>query len=258
MDIYYSQQGEDLFIYRNFINKNDNEDGIFLELGACDGLVYSNTKFFEDKLNFKGILIEPVKEMYNALIKNRSNNIIYNNIISNDINDLEFLISRNGPVSSVKNNINEQFMNNWHKNSIIRKIKTKKLSDIFLDNKIEYIDFFSLDVEGSELDVLNTINWDKIKIYLICIELDGSNKEKDEKCKTILKNNGFKFKHKMCINEFWLNEDYFRKDLIYKSNNIKFKGDINLYGKHIYLEPHCKSIIEKSMLEYENTLNKFE
>ena len=77
MDIYYSQQGEDLFIYRNFINKNDNKDGIFLELGACDGHVYSNTKFFEDKLNFKGILIEPEKEIImkiisSMLVKNKT------------------------------------------------------------------------------------------------------------------------------------------------------------------------------------------
>ena len=42
---FYSQQGEDFFIYRNFINQ---PNGIFLELGACDGIIYSNTKFFEE------------------------------------------------------------------------------------------------------------------------------------------------------------------------------------------------------------------
>ena len=46
---FYSQQGEDFFIFRNFINL-PTKDGIFLELGACDGLLYSNTMFFEKYL----------------------------------------------------------------------------------------------------------------------------------------------------------------------------------------------------------------
>ena len=75
---FYSQQGEDLLIYRNFINIPV-KDSIFLELGACDGIIFSNTLFFEKYLGFRGILIEPVKEFYDRLIENRPNNICYNN-----------------------------------------------------------------------------------------------------------------------------------------------------------------------------------
>lgn len=248
---YYSQQGEDLFIYRNFINQKCS--GIFLELGACDGNLYSNTKFFEDSLNFKGILIEPVKEMYDRLINNRDNgNYYYNNIISESDSEIELLISGNLPVSSVKKNTSTSFHTQWHTNSITRKIKTKKLSSIFTENKIKYIDLFSLDVEGSELDVLKTINWNEIEIYLICIELDGHDKDKDQKCREILIRNGFTYKHKICINEFWINPNYSRINLLYKrKNNELFNGDLKYYGNHINLEPHCQKIIEKSILEYE-------
>ena len=248
--IFYSQQGEDLLIYRNFINKNV-EDGIFLELGACDGLRYSNTMFFEQFLGFNGILIEPVEEMYEKLNNNRPNNYLYQNAISNNKEDIEFLI--NGPVSGACLHMQNTFINSWHKNSIKRKIKTKKLSDIFNENNIKYIDFFSLDVEGSELDVLNTIDWSKISIYLICIELDNHNIEKNEKCKSILKNNGFIFKTKMCINEFWVNPKYERIDILFDNKKKdKFSGNINDYGIHLYSEPHCKNIIEKSITDYEN------
>ncbi len=55
--MYFSQSGEDEFLNNNyFLNK---KDGIYIELGALDGVLYSNTKFFEDNLNWKGILIEP-------------------------------------------------------------------------------------------------------------------------------------------------------------------------------------------------------
>ncbi len=44
---FHSQQGEDLFIYRNFINNKIN-DGVFIELGACDGLKYQTQCFLNN------------------------------------------------------------------------------------------------------------------------------------------------------------------------------------------------------------------
>jgi FkbM family methyltransferase len=244
---FYSQQGEDLLIYRNFIN-NKLKDGIFLELGACDGLLYSNTLFFEKELGFKGILIEPIKEMYTKLLKNRKGNICYNNAICTNKNDVEILV--NGPVSGIKDSMKDTFIKAWHKKSKKRYIKTKTLSDIFKENNIKYIDLFSLDVEGAELEVLKTINWNEIQIYLICIELDSYNELKNKECRKLLQDNGFIFKVKMCINEFWINPTYFRKDILFTKKNDIFTGNMNDYGKHIYLEPHCKSSIE-------NTINNF-
>ena len=34
---FYSQQGEDLFIYLNYINQR-RDDGVYIEMGACDGV----------------------------------------------------------------------------------------------------------------------------------------------------------------------------------------------------------------------------
>jgi hypothetical protein len=51
MNIFYSQIGEDILIYNNYINKIKN-DGTYIEIGASDGLTYSNTKFFNEKLGF--------------------------------------------------------------------------------------------------------------------------------------------------------------------------------------------------------------
>ena len=210
--IFYSQQGEDLLIYRNFINLPV-KDGIFLELGACDGLKYSNTMFFERYLGFTGILIEPVKNFYTKLIKNRPNNICYNNAISTDKSDVEMFIK--DAVSGIKQHMTKNFIDRWHSKSNTIKVKTKTLSDIFQEKNIKYIDFFSLDVEGGELDVLKTIKWEDINIYLICIELDRHNEKKNKECRQILIDNGFIFKVKMSINEFWLNPNYFRKNILF-------------------------------------------
>ena len=53
--------------------------GFFIECGANDGVNQSNTWYLEKYLNWKGILIEPLKEQFKELIKNRSHkNYFYN------------------------------------------------------------------------------------------------------------------------------------------------------------------------------------
>jgi len=46
--IFYSQLGEDLYIFKNFINKIV-KDGIFIELGALDGIttIFRKTILFQ-------------------------------------------------------------------------------------------------------------------------------------------------------------------------------------------------------------------
>jgi hypothetical protein len=60
----------------NDIFQKDN--GFYIELGANDGITYSNTAFFEYEKNWTGILIEPSISKYEECLKNRSGNIIVN------------------------------------------------------------------------------------------------------------------------------------------------------------------------------------
>jgi hypothetical protein len=53
--MYYSQCEEDIFLNKNYFKNKKN--GTYIELGALDGVLFSNTKFFEDTLNWTGILI---------------------------------------------------------------------------------------------------------------------------------------------------------------------------------------------------------
>ena len=254
--IFNSQLGEDIFIYRNFINQSV-ENGTFVELGACDGVFYSNTAFFEKYLGFKGILIEPIPAMYEKLTMNRKDNILHNNVISQK-KGLVKLFMR-GAVSGIQEHMPDSFIKKWHRKSSTIEVESKTLSEIFSDNNISYIDFLSLDVECGELDVLKTIDWNKISIYLICIELaDHRDSDSNEKCREILRTNGFVFQHKIVINEFWVNPNYFRKGLLYdpshadSSKSNIFSKDLNTYGKHIFLKGELKPKIEASILEYEN------
>ena len=69
------------------------KDGIYIELGACDGILFSNTLFFEKELKFHGILIEPVGKFFSKLLQNRYYNLCYNCAISTEKEDTEILVN---------------------------------------------------------------------------------------------------------------------------------------------------------------------
>ena len=85
---YYSQSKEDIYLNTNYFK--DKKNGTYVELGAVDGVLYSNTKFFQDTLNWKGILIEPSANMFSLLKKNRPNDLVFNEIVSSYTSELEF------------------------------------------------------------------------------------------------------------------------------------------------------------------------
>jgi len=56
----------------------DFRNGAYIELGANDGAFQSNTKWLEDDFGWSGILIEPSFVGYDACLKTRPNNKIFN------------------------------------------------------------------------------------------------------------------------------------------------------------------------------------
>ena len=70
---FYSQCNEDKILYEKYF-KNYTRPGTFLEMGAIDGIRYSNTLYYELNHGWTGILIEPHPIEYMYLLKNRSNN----------------------------------------------------------------------------------------------------------------------------------------------------------------------------------------
>ena len=241
--IYYSQQGEDVYIHNNYINKFC-DDGIFVEIGGMDGIKYSNTKFFEDSLGFKGVLIEPTN-MFINMQKNRQKCDCYNIAVNYNKGKIKFV--GDNATAGITEYMADEFKNFYHKNSYEYYVDCEPFSDILAKSKITYIDLLSIDVEGAEQVVLETMNWD-IPIYVIVIELDGHNKIKDSKCRDILRKNGFIFDIRMCINEFWINKNYSRIHKLYDNTVPKFEfKTIYELGEFRFLSQHVIDKVEKCL-----------
>jgi len=214
--MYYSQCAEDIFLNNNIFKNKKN--GVYIELGALDGILYSNTKFFEDSLNWSGILIEPHPNKFNLLKKNRPNNFLFNSLVSCHIEPLEFryFVEACAAVSGVENTLSQHHFdtyfesdNEWIKSLQQNKIfiKPTTLTEIVKQTDLKHIDLLSLDVEGHEYEVL--LSWDfSIPIDVILIETLGVDPKKDELCREILINNNYKLITKYKHNEIYALDTY--------------------------------------------------
>jgi len=221
--ISYSQCQEDIYILQTFFidqNKGPKRNGIYIELGALDGVLFSNTKMFQDFFDWKGILIEPHPIQYHNLVQNRPNNFLFNDLVSNSTEELKFRYFENihSAVSGVENTLPPDHFAEFfdhrenaglRQNTIMK--RPKSLTDIIKSCHMSYIDFMSLDVEGHELEVL--LSWDfSVPIHVIMIEMLGQNKEKEEQCRYILLSHGYKFHSVFKHNELFVLSGFLYKD----------------------------------------------
>jgi FkbM family methyltransferase len=213
MKYYAHKHGIDKYIHQNLITKSFT-DGTFLELGAIDGVKFSNTKFFEDNMGFnQGVLIEPDPQSFERLKVNRPNCECFHYAIHSSLKEVEFLQSQQNAVGCIDSIASDTFKSRFHKSSQKIKVPSTTLSNILNQSKLKYIDFWSLDVEGSEVECLNSMDWN-IPIGLLCIELHQNINEIIK----ILKAKEFTLLHSFYDgNKLFFNYKYFRKEFF----NIK-------------------------------------
>tara|TARA_X000000950_G_scaffold65785_1_gene80934 strand:+ start:2384 stop:3244 length:861 start_codon:yes stop_codon:yes gene_type:complete len=209
-NLYLSQAGQDKIIYDVFFRKCD-PNGFFVDIGAYDGIEGSNTYFFEKKLNWNGILIEPSRTQFSKLKNNRSNKCI-NTAVSNEKETLEFIDVVEG-YSQMSGLNQEYFRENYklissdiYSDTESYNIETSKFSDLIQEKNIDYL---SIDIEGGELKLLKSIDFNFYKIKVLSVE---NNKPNEIIYHDILAKEGFVF------------FDYYGADEIYfNPNNLNEK-----------------------------------
>jgi len=161
----YSQFGQDIVAYHYVGSK---KNGFFIDIGAHDGIDISNTYAFE-QLGWKGICVEANPDIFEELKKNRKCDT-YNYAVTS-IKD-EYVEFRKAGFLGVI----ESLASSAHKERIgggtdLVKVKTSTFDNLMKNHpSITYIDYLSLDVEGSEMDVLQTIDFSKYKFGILSIE----------------------------------------------------------------------------------------
>jgi FkbM family methyltransferase len=174
---FVSQDGQDKFLEKKIFKGYKN--GVFVDVGAHDGLSINNTIYFEKNNNWSGINIEPNPNVFNRLVKNRPNSINLNYAVSEKEAKLDFMMNTGYTemLSGLKDNYDTKHLQRIErevkihggKNNII-KVTAKRLESILDDNNISKINYLSIDVEGAEFSVIKSINFEKVFIDIIGFE----------------------------------------------------------------------------------------
>lgn len=151
-------------------------DGFFIEAGAEDGIQSSNTKFLEE-IGWKGILIEPSPSNFESCKVNRT--AISLNCALVPFSYAGTHVRGNFGCNSGTDAIfpPPDYLSEEDKQSVLFKyengmmdVVARTLDSIITEMNIEKIDFFSLDVEGSEVDVLGGLDFNRVRPYVFRIE----------------------------------------------------------------------------------------
>ena len=174
---FYSQIGQDKRMDQILQQKRN---GFFIEVGAYDGVAYSNSLFFEQSRGWTGLLIEANPRAYRELLaKDRK---AYSTPACLAINK-NVLIGATFFASGMDGAINEGVASSSAKQEDVYQYPVKANCfplNVMLDAiGVSHVDMFSLDVEGHELAVLKTIDWSRITISLLTVEHNGKKKELD-------------------------------------------------------------------------------
>ena len=175
---YYSANGEDYLLWQFFDFK---ENGLYLDIGAFDGIHFSNTYSFELQ-GWKGVCVEPNPIFFPYLTQNRPASNCLQSACVSDItkSEIDMFCEELGLLSTTyKTPDYENFVAGRYKKRGLTFNGLKKVTvpAITIDEVIaryfpagNSIDIVSIDVEGAEMDVLKSFDVKRYNPGIIVIE----------------------------------------------------------------------------------------
>lgn len=170
-NISFSKSGDDIQLMKLI---NNSVPGAYVDIGCWHPVKASNSYYFYVR-GWKGICIDPNPELKVLYDKFRPKDNFINAGIGYSGNALEYFMLE----ESSMNTFSEEFIKKHQLESkILKKIDVpfyslKEILDVNLDEK-DRLDFFDIDVEGLDLEVLKTNDWDIYRPKIIVIESDIS------------------------------------------------------------------------------------
>uniref|UniRef100_A0A8D8YZ02 Protein Star n=1 Tax=Cacopsylla melanoneura TaxID=428564 RepID=A0A8D8YZ02_9HEMI len=180
---YDPSQGQSRIVRDIFANKRD---GTFVECGAVDGVFLSNSLYLERALNWRGLLIEADRTNFGHLRTKNRKAFSSNTCLS----------TSDQATVNLFNSVNQTSEQHWWVKGIGKlddvgdggliskgtktKVQCFPFYSFMLALDMNTVDYFSLDVEGAELNILRTIPFDKIEIKVMSVEwLHDTQKESE-------------------------------------------------------------------------------
>lgn len=166
----YAGEGEDLILMKIF---NGKTNGFFVDIGCYHPIVGSNTYVFHQKYGWSGINVDANPDSITKFKKLRPNNVNLNvGIGPVSSAALQFHRFSEGALNTFSEKVKEERIQR-DKQAYIGSIEVpvwslEKLLDSYANNR--EIDFLDVDVEGFDLEVLQSNNWQKYRPRVVMVE----------------------------------------------------------------------------------------
>ncbi len=178
-EIYSSQYGQDKFVAEYLFPGK--ERGTFVDIGANDGVTLSNTLFFEERRQWTGLCVEPLPEIFEKLREARERAFCENVCVSQTEGTLDFaMVEGEDMLSGIVESMDKRHHRRIEKEKgrlRMLRLPSLRLQTLLEKYALDQVDFLSIDTEGSELEVLRSVDFDKTKVGVVCVENNSGRKD---------------------------------------------------------------------------------
>lgn len=168
---YFSQFGQDHYLDEHVFHGK--RDGVFVDVGAYDGLTGSNTLFFEKFLGWSGVCIEADPVQF-AKLGGVRNSACVQACIADKAGTAQFLSVSEGldMIGGLVEHYNPDELKKVKQNPAAKTVEmpTRRLDDVLAEHGIGNIDYLSIDTEGSELAILSSFDLARYGVRALSVE----------------------------------------------------------------------------------------
>ncbi|KAL1503801.1 hypothetical protein AB1Y20_012269 [Prymnesium parvum] len=156
-----AQHSQDVFAWRNLFLPLSlrGERGVYVDAGASEPFHGSTTWFYDKCLGWRGLCVEPSPKYAAALRRERSCEVVPACLSSAD--GLSLPMARSGPFSRVGG-----------KGRFVTNVTCHSVRGVLARAGVAEVHFWSLDVEGHEMAVLDTAWESAVRIHAVLVEDD--------------------------------------------------------------------------------------
>ena len=184
-----AQLGQDLWVLERSGYKRG---GYFVEFGATDGVLLSNTLLLEREFGWTGLLAEPNPDFFRDLQRNRQCKTTDTCIGARSGDRVTFILADEygGIADYAALDHNHKHRTAFHASGKVMQVTTTALDDFLRQNGAPRdIDYLSIDTEGNEYDILKSFPFQDWRIRLLTVEHNFT--ETRESIHHLLKANGY-------------------------------------------------------------------